>query len=140
MANIMRYDPFDDVFGDLLKGFFMRPMKFEGPSQSPLKVDVTEDDKTYKVQAEIPGVKKEDINVSIDGSHITISAEVKKEHEEKNGERVLRSERYYGKFSRSFQLAQDVDESEAQAKYSDGVLQLVLPKKAAVSARKLSIQ
>ena len=63
MANIMRYDPFDDVFGDLLKGFFMRPMKFEGPSQSPLKVDVTEDDKTYKVQAEIPGVKKEDINV-----------------------------------------------------------------------------
>ncbi len=90
--------------------------------------------------AELPGVKKEDIEVSIDGNHIAISAEVKKEHEEKNGERVLRSERYYGKFSRSFQLAQDVDESTAQAKYSDGVLQLVLPKKAAVSAKKLYIQ
>jgi HSP20 family protein len=140
MANITRYDPFDDVFGDLLKGFFVRPVNFEGPSQSPLKVDVTEDDKTYKVQAELPGVKKEDINVSIDGSQIAISAEVKKEHEEKNGERVLRSERYYGKFSRSFQLAQDVDESAAQAKYSDGVLQLVLPKKAEISAKKLYVQ
>ena len=140
MVNIIRNDPFDDVFGGLLKGFFVRPVSFEGPSQSPVKVDVTEDDKTYKVQAELPGVKKEDINVSIDGSHIAISAEVKKEHEEKNGDRVLRSERYYGKFSRSFQLAQDVDESKAQAKYSDGVLQLVLPKKAVVSAKKLYIQ
>ena len=140
MANIIRYDPFDDVFGDLLKGFFVRPMSFEGPSQSLVKVDVTEDDKTYKVQAELPGVNKEDINVSIDGSHIAISAEVKKEHEEKNGNRVLRSERYYGKFSRSFQLAQDVDESKAEAKYSDGVLQLVLPKKTVVSAKKLYIE
>lgn len=140
MANIVRYDPFDDVFGDLLKGFFVRPVSFESPSQSPMKVNVTEDDKTYKVQAELPGVKKEDINVSIDGSQIAISAEVKKEHEEKEGGRVLRSERYYGKFSRSFQLAQDVDESAAQAKYSDGVLQLLLPKKAAVSAKKLYIE
>ena len=140
MANIVRYDPFDDVFGDLLKGFFVRPVSFEGQSQSPVKVDVTEDEKTYKVQAELPGVKKEDINVSIDGSQIAISAEVKKEREEKNGGRVLRSERYYGKFSRSFQLAQDVDESKAEAKYSDGVLQLLLPKKAAVSAKKLYIQ
>jgi HSP20 family protein len=140
MANIMRYDPFDEMFGDLLKGIFVRPVSFEDPSQFPVKVDVTEGDNAYKVQAELPGVKKEDINVSIDGNHIAISAEVKKEHEEKNGERVLRSERYYGKFSRSFQLSQDVDESTAQAKYSDGVLQLVLPKKAAVSAKKLSIQ
>ena len=85
-------------------------------------------------------MKKQDIKVSIDGNHIPISAEVKKEHEEKDGERVLRSERYYGKFSRSFALSQDVDESTAQAKYSDGVLQLVLPKKAAVSAKKLYIQ
>jgi HSP20 family protein len=85
-------------------------------------------------------VKKEDINVSIDGSQISINAEVKKEHEEKDGERVLRSERYYGKFSRSFALSQDVDESTAQAKYSDGVLELILPKKTAVSAKKLYIQ
>lgn len=140
MANITRYDPFDEMFGDLLKGFFVRPVSFEGPSQFPVKVDVTEGDNAYKVQAELPGVRKEDINVSIDGSQISINAEVKKELEEKDGERVLRSERYYGKFSRSFQLAQDVDESTAQAKYSDGVLQLILPKKAAVSAKKLYIQ
>ena len=140
MANITRYDPFDDMFGDLLKGFFVRPVSFEGPSQFPVKVDVIEDDNAYKVQAELPGVKKEDINVSIDGSQISIKAEVKKEHKEKDGERVLRSERYYGKFSRSFALSQDVDESTAQAKYSDGVLELILPKKAAVSAKKLYIQ
>jgi HSP20 family protein len=139
MANIMRYDPFEDVFGDLLKGFFVRPVNFESPLQSMLKIDVTEDEKAFKVQAELPGVKKEDINVSIDGSHIAINAEVKKEHEEKDGERVLRSERFFGKFSRSFQLDQDVDESKAEAKYTDGVLQLVLPKKAAVSAKRLSI-
>lgn len=140
MANITRYDPFDEMFGDLLKGFFVRPVSIEGPSQFPVKVDVTEGDNAYKVQAELPGVKKEDINVSIDGSQISINAEVKKEHEEKDGERVLRSERYYGKFSRSFALSQDVDESTAQAKYSDGVLELILPKKAAVSAKKLYIQ
>ncbi|HEY6280589.1 MAG TPA: Hsp20/alpha crystallin family protein [Burkholderiales bacterium] len=140
MANITRYDPFDEMFGDLLQGFFVRPVSIEGPSQFPVKVDVTEDDNAYKVQAELPGVKKEDINVSIDGSQISINAEVKKEHEEKDGERVLRSERYYGKFSRSFALSQDVDESTAQAKYSDGVLELILPKKAAVSAKKLYIQ
>ena len=140
MAIITRYDPFDEMFGDLLKGFFVRPVSFEGPAQSPVKVDVTEDDHAYKVKAELPGVKKEDINVSIDGSQISINAEVKKEHEEKDGERVLRSERYYGKFSRSFALSQDVDESTAQAKYSDGVLELILPKKTAVSAKKLYIQ
>jgi HSP20 family protein len=140
MTNITRYDPFDEMFGDLLKGFFVRPVSFEGPAQSPVKVDVTEDDHAYKVKAELPGVKKEDINVSIDGSQISINAEVKKEHEEKDGERVLRSERYYGKFSRSFALSQDVDESTAQAKYSDGVLELILPKKTAVSAKKLYIQ
>jgi HSP20 family protein len=140
MTNITRYDPFDEMFGDLLKGFFVRPVSFEGPAQSPVKVDVTEDDHAYKVKAELPGVKKEDINVSIDGSQISINAEVKKEHEEKDGERVLRSERYYGKFSRSFALSLDVDESTAQAKYSDGVLELILPKKAAVSAKKLYIQ
>ncbi|HXZ96569.1 MAG TPA: Hsp20/alpha crystallin family protein [Burkholderiales bacterium] len=139
MANITRYDPFEDVFGDLLKGFFVRPVNIESPSQSMLKIDVTEDEKAFKVQAELPGVKKEDINVSIDGSHVAINAEVKKEHEEKDGERVLRSERFFGKFSRSFQLDQDVDESKAEAKYTDGVLQLVLPKKAAVSAKRLSI-
>lgn len=142
MPNLVRRDPFamDDVFDDLLKGFFVRPVHFEGQPQIQIKTDIKEDDKTYTVHAEIPGVKKEDIQVSIDGNLLSISAEVKKEKEEKQGEKVLRSERYYGKVSRSFTLGQDVDDSAAQAKYADGVLELTLPKKAVSSAKKLAIQ
>jgi len=107
MANITRYDPFDvtlEPFDDLFRGFF-RPVRFEGqPQQMQIKMDVKENDKTYNVHAEIPGVKKEDIHVTIEGNQVSISAEVKKEKEEKEGEKVLRSERYYGKVYRSFTL------------------------------------
>lgn len=147
MAGMTRYDPFNltrvDPFGDiddLFKGFFVRPMAFEGQPQMQIKMDVKENDGAYTVHADIPGVKKDDIHVTIEGNQVSISAEVKKEKEEKQGEKVLRSERYYGKVARSFTLAQDVDEAKAQAKYADGVLELTLPKKAASSARKLSIQ
>ncbi|OIP09380.1 MAG: heat-shock protein Hsp20 [Betaproteobacteria bacterium CG2_30_59_46] len=143
MANITRYDPFDvtlEPFDDLFRGFF-RPVRFEGqPQQMQIKMDVKENDKTYNVHAEIPGVKKEDIHVTIEGNQVSISAEVKKEKEEKEGEKVLRSERYYGKVYRSFTLGQDVDEATATAKYNDGVLDLTLPKKATTSAKKLAIQ
>ena len=105
-----------------------------------IKVDVTEDEKTYTVQAEIPGVDKNDINVAIDSNQVTITAEVKREAETKEGTRVLRTERYYGKTYRSFTLAQEVDDAAAEARYANGVLTLVLPKKAAQSARKLTIQ
>jgi len=141
MANLARYSyPLDETFDDLLKGFFVRPMTFENQAQAQFRVDVKEDDGAYVVQAEIPGVKKEDINVTINGNQVTISAEVKREREDKQGEKVLRSERYYGKAYRAFSLAQDVDEASAQAKYNEGVLELRLPKKAAVTAKKLSIQ
>jgi len=143
MANITRYDPFDvalEPFDDLFRGFF-RPVRFEGqPQQMQIKMDVKENDKTYNVHAEIPGVKKEDIHVTIEGNQVSISAEVKKEKEEKEGEKVLRSERYYGKVYRSFTLGQDVDEATSTAKYNDGVLDLTLPKKATTSAKKLAIQ
>ncbi len=147
MANLTRYDPFSlarvDPFGDiddLLKGFFVRPAVFEGQPQMQIKMDLKEDDNAYTVHADIPGVKKEDIHVSIDGNQVSISAEIRMEKEEKEGEKVLRSERYSGKVARSFTLTHDVDESKAQAKYSDGVLELTLPKKAASSAKKLAIQ
>ena len=143
MADIKRYDPFDltfEPFDDIFKGFF-RPVRFEGqPQQMSIKMDVKEDDKAYTVHAEIPGVKKEDIHVTIEGNQVSISAEVKKEKEEKEGEKVLRSERYYGKVYRSFTLGSEVDEGKAVAKYTDGVLDLTLPKKAASSAKKLTIQ
>jgi HSP20 family protein len=85
-------------------------------------------------------VKKEDIHVSIEGNQVSISAETKLEKEEKKGEKVLRSERYVGKVARSFTLAHDVDEAKSQAKYSDGVLELTLPKKAPNTAKKLAVQ
>lgn len=147
MAGITRYDPFNlsrvDPFtdlDDLFKGFFVRPMAFEGQSQMQIKMDVKEDDKVYTVHAEVPGVKKDDIQVTIEGNQVSISAEVKKDKEEKQGEKVLRSERYYGKVARSFTLAQDVDEAKSQAKFTDGVLELILPKKAVSSAKKLTVQ
>jgi HSP20 family protein len=141
MANVTRWDPFEDNLDELFKGFFLRPMRLE-QSQEPMriKMDVKEDDKAYQVHAEIPGVKKEDIQVSIDGNQVAISAEVKRQKEEKQGEKALRTERYYGKVYRAFSLAQDVDQEQAQARYENGVLQLTLPKRAAASTRKLTVQ
>jgi len=147
MPNITRYDPFNltriDPFGDLddiFKGFFVRPVGFEGQPRLQIKMDLKENDGAYTVHADIPGVKKEDIHVSIEGNQVSISAETRTEKEEKKGEKVLRSERYCGKVERSFTLAHEVDESKSQAKYADGVLELTLPKKAASTARKLAIQ
>ena len=105
-----------------------------------LKLDVREDDKAYTVHAEIPGVKKEDIHVQIDGNLVSISAEVKNEKEVKEGEKLLRSERYFGKLSRSFKLAQDVDDSKANARYNDGVLELTLPKRSNNGSKRLNIE
>src|SRR5512134_501120 len=117
MANLVRHDPFSltrlDPFGDiddLFKGFFVRPFAFEGQQEMQIRMDLKENDNAYTVHADIPGVKKEDIHVSIEGNQVSISAESRMEKEEKKGEKVLRSERYVGKVARSFTLAHDVDE------------------------------
>ena len=140
MANILRYSPADTAFDDLFRGFFMRPVSVEGQREVQIKLDVSEDDKAYTVHAEIPGVKKEDIHVSIDDHQVAISAEVKNEKEVKEGEKVLRSERYYGKVSRAFMLDQDVDEETSQAKYDNGMLELRLPKRSSAKSKTLTIQ
>jgi HSP20 family protein len=140
VANILRYSPSENAFDDLFRGFFMRPVRFDGQQDTQLKLDVSENEKSYTVQAEIPGVKKEDIHVNIDGSQVSISAEVKNEKEVKEGQRLLRSERYCGKVSRTFVLDQDVDEETAQAKYTDGVLELSLPKRSTAKAKSITIQ
>ena len=141
MANITRYSPFDEAFDDLFRGFFVRPVSYEAPaSAARFRVDVSENEKSYTLRAEIPGVKKEDINVSIDGDTVAISAEVKNEKDVRNGERLLRAERYYGKVYRAFTLGQAVEEAGTHAKYADGVLELTLPKKAAVQAKRVTIQ
>lgn len=140
MTNISRYEPFDP-YEDLFKGLVLRPMRFEMPAQ-PLraKMDISETQQAYTLKAEIPGVKKEDIHVSIDGSQVSISAEMNQEKEQKEGEKIIHSERVYGKIQRSVTLGQDIDETAASAKYTDGVLYLTLPKKAASTTRKLAVE
>ena len=144
MTNIVRRDPYaiDNMLDDLFKGFLVRPVRYSGdmPEMQMIKMDVKEGDRDFTVHAELPGVDKEDIHVTIDGNQVAISAEVKRQSEEKQGERVLRSERYYGKVQRMFSLASEVDSAGSQARYSDGVLELTLPKKAAVSSKRISVQ
>lgn len=142
MSNILRRDPFDDLF----RGFFVRPVELgnagnlaNAPETPSIRMDVKENPDAFLVHAELPGVKKEDIHVTIDGNLVSLSAEVKQEKEVKDGERVLRAERYYGKVSRSFQLAQDIDDDKAAAKFNDGVLELTLPKRAASASKRLAI-
>lgn len=138
MARLSVYDPFAEVFPELFRGL-LQPVRTPGGEALEIKVEVKESNGEYTVQAEMPGVKKEDINVQIDGNRVAISAEVKRESEQKEGERVLRSERYYGAVARSFTLAAEVDEAKASASFENGVLKLKLPKKAAPSSTRLQI-
>jgi HSP20 family protein len=145
MANVTRFDPRLDSLGelvdDLFKGFFVRPVAFEGRGEAPrMKVDVAEKNGAYTIIAELPGVKKEDIQVTIDGAQVSLSAEVKREREVQEDERVLHTERSYGKVTRCFSLPQEVDEAKSEAKFRDGVLELTLPKKAAASRKQIAIQ
>ena len=141
MANITRFDPFNDM-DDLFKGLFVQPMRLDLRGTEPvrMKVDVTRKDDTYTVKAEMPGVGKDDIHVSIDGGEVSISGEIRKEKDEKKGEEIIRSERYYGKVSRSFTLPQDIDQSGVKARYADGVLNLTLPVKAKSAGRAIAIE
>ena len=142
MASIQRFDPFNELVDDLFKGFLVRPLAYDGRSETlpRVKVDVTERNGAYVVAAELPGVKKEDIQVTIDGAQVTLAAETKREREVEKDERVLHTERTFGSVSRSFTLPQEVDESKAEAKFRDGVLELTLPKKSAAAKKQITIQ
>jgi HSP20 family protein len=144
MSNITRFDPFNELVDDLFMGFLVRPVPYaayEGREAAlRAKVDVAEKNGAYLFSAELPGVKKEDIQVSIDGAQVTLSAEVKREREASQDERVLHVERVYGKVMRSFTLPQELDESKVEAKFRDGVLELTLPKKAAAARKQITIQ
>jgi HSP20 family protein len=138
MARLSVYDPFAEVFPELFRGL-MVPSRGKESQALEIKVDVKESPADYTVHAEMPGVAKDDIHVEVEGNRVSISGEVKRESEQKEGERVLRSERFYGSVARSFVLANDIDEAKAQAKFDNGVLTLTLPKKTAVSGKKLTI-
>ena len=144
-----RSDPSAAIFShhldDLLSGF-LKPLPGETRSGvAPIKIEVTEDASAYRVSAVLPGVKKEDIHIEVDQKEVSILAEIKREtvapaEPGKAVERVLHSERFYGKTSRVFSLAQDIDEAAVEAKYADGLLSLVLPKKVPVSAKRVTVQ
>jgi HSP20 family protein len=142
MNALTRFERFDDMFPEMFRRW-MKPMSvsgFEAPGE--IRIDVSENDKGYEIRAEVPGAKKEDVRVSVDGNYVSISAEVKREKEEKagKGERTLVKELYYGSSSRGFSLPFEVDEKQAIAKYEDGVLKLSLPKKQEATSRTLKIE
>ena len=143
MAIVPRFDPLNDLVDYFFTGFLVRPVAYEngrGEALPRMKVDVAEKNGAYLVTAELPGVKKEDIQITIDGAQVTLAAEVKREKEAAQDERVLHTERVYGKVSRSFTLPQELDEAKAEAKFRDGVLELTLPKKAAAQRKQVTIQ
>lgn len=139
-ALMTRGGLFDDFFRDVAPSFYVRPLHGDPlPSPAQIKIDVKESERAYTVQAEMPGVPKEDIQVSLDGNVVTLRAEVKQQDSQTKDEKVLRSERYFGSVSRSFQLPMDVDQSESRAKYDNGVLTLTLLKKQGGKTQRLAI-
>ena len=138
MARLSVYDPFAEVFPEIFRGL-MQPARPQTEALE-IRIDVSENANQYQVQAEMPGVRKDDINVQIDGNRVSISAEVRRDTEQRQGERVLRSERFYGSMSRSFALSSELDEQAVQARFENGVLTLTLPKKQQPAARRITIQ
>lgn len=144
MVTITRFNPLQDAVENLLRGvpvWLPNPEPRAEPRASvptQFRMDVTENDKEYRVLAELPGVKKDEINITISGNQVAVSAEVKLEKGVNNGE-TLCAERYYGKIQRAFALGQEVDEAAAEAKYNDGVLELTLPKKTAAAAKRVAV-
>lgn len=140
-ALTSRSSLFDEFFRDFAPGFYVRPLHGDPlPTPAQIKVDVRESDKAYTVQAEVPGVSKDEIQVNLDSNVVTLRAEVKQQDRQSQGEKVLRTERYYGAVSRSFQLPQEIDAGQARARYDSGVLTLTLPKKSSGGAQRLVIE
>ena len=132
----------DEDFDQLFEGFF-RPMRVleennAGRDLIPA-VDVSENDDHFTVRAEVPGVKKEDVDITYENGVLTLSAETRSESEEKEGERVIRQERRYGKYMRSLRLGADIDESNIKATYKDGVLEIALPKAEEIKPKRISV-
>lgn len=147
MTALSRIDPRDELMFDAMPDFFRRFMRLaDWPLRTTvdeMKLDVTENDKEYIIKAEVPGAKKEDISISVDGNYVTISAEVKEEKKETrkhNGERTLLHEMRYGSMSRGFTLPHEVDDKSADAKYENGILSLTLPKRAPTTSKAITIK
>jgi HSP20 family protein len=141
VRSLARSHPFEELFRDLSPGYFVRPLHGDPlPEPGQIRIDVKETDSAFTVQAEVPGVSRDDIQVGLDGARVTISAEVRQADKQSDDERTLREERYFGSVSRSLQLAQEIDEAAATAKVDNGVLTLVLPKRKSGAGRQLKVE
>lgn len=137
--GLARLSPFSREMDEMFKGFFLTPMSFDNTSEVQIPIDIAEDEKSYKVRAEMPGFNKEDINIAVSGDRVSINAEMKKEKEDRKGDKVIHRECFYGRQYRSFTLPQAVDESNTKAKYEDGVLNLELTKKEGANHKRIAI-
>ena len=131
------FDPFTDL-EDLFRGLDTRSLTRPYEKSLEMRMDVNEDDKGYRITVDMPGVKKEDIDVAVEGNQVTISADVKHELS-RDTEKEIHRERFAGKAFRSFSLPIEVDSNKAQANYEGGVLNLTLPKKGDTQAKRISI-
>ena len=148
MANIAHYDPFDLLEG-VLKSV-RRPGNDEAGGRrngwnrsATISIDVAENDKGFVVWADLPGVRKEDVTVSILGNQLSLSAELKRENAVDQGqgkEVLLCNERPAGVATRQLQFPAEIDDGKAAAQFRDGVLQLTLPKKESAQVKRISIQ
>ncbi len=146
MANLLvRREPLGSLFDEFFNDFFARGAmpslrSAELPAAVRARMDVVDKNDRYDVLVDLPGVKKEDIQVTIEGNRVAIAAETKSEKETKEGERVIHSERYAASYARSFELPAEVTEEGAEATFENGVLRLTLPKRAAVTSKRLTIR
>jgi HSP20 family protein len=136
-SQLSRIDPFAD-FEDLIRGLGARSLAREYERTLDMRLDVNEDDKGYVVNVDMPGVKKDDIDISIEGNQVAIRAEVKREKSREKGKDIY-NERYSGQAYRAFTLPSEIDSAAAQATYDGGVLTLTLPKKTGTEAKRVSV-
>lgn len=146
MSQIMQREParslVDEIFSDFFNraGWPVTARTAELPASVRARMDVVDKGDKYAVSVDLPGVRKEDIQVSIDGAHVTVTAENKSEREVKNGEKVLHTERFATSYARSFELPAEVTEEGADAAFENGVLRLTLPKRAQVVSKRLTVR
>ena len=145
--STLRGGPMEDQFGRMVESMFQdffAPLaqggRWADDGLAMPRLDVSEHEKAFEVKAELPGVKKEDLKVSIDGQRVTIEGECQQANEQREGEQVVYSERSTRRYQRSFTLPSEVDDAGAEARLEKGILMLTLPKKQGSSAKRLTIQ
>ena len=142
---VRRGDPFGSLVDDVFNDFFQRSLlpAYRGEGSSTVaraRMDVIDKGDKFEIKADLPGVNKDDINVTVEGARVALQAESRKEKETKNGERVLHSERTVTSYARNFELPVEVTEDGADASFENGVLTLTLPKRATVTSKRLAVR